>query len=80
MKQIRAQVDKVESDYDREKLQERLAKLAGGVAIIKVGGGSSSRSRRRRTASTTPCTPPRRLSRRAWSPAAVRHSSMPLAF
>ena len=38
--QIRAQVDKVESDYDREKLQERLAKLAGGVAIIKVGGGS----------------------------------------
>ncbi len=40
VKQIRAQVDKVESDYDREKLQERLAKLAGGVAIIKVGGGS----------------------------------------
>ncbi|MDB5486374.1 MAG: groL, partial [Reyranella sp.] len=40
IKQIRAQVDKVESDYDREKLQERLAKLAGGVAIIKVGGGS----------------------------------------
>jgi chaperonin GroEL len=38
--QIRAQIDKVESDYDREKLQERLAKLAGGVAIIKVGGGS----------------------------------------
>src|SRR3990167_547538 len=37
--QIRAQIDKVESDYDREKLQERLAKLAGGVAIIKVGGG-----------------------------------------
>ena len=40
VKQIRAQVEKVESDYDREKLQERLAKLAGGVAIIKVGGGS----------------------------------------
>ena len=37
---IKRQVDEVESDYDREKLQERLAKLAGGVAIIKVGGGS----------------------------------------
>ncbi|MSQ13535.1 MAG: chaperonin GroEL [Dehalococcoidia bacterium] len=40
MKQIRAQVDESTSDYDREKLQERLAKLAGGVAIIKVGGAT----------------------------------------
>jgi len=39
-KQIRAQVEETTSDYDREKLQERLAKLAGGVAVIKVGGGS----------------------------------------
>jgi chaperonin GroEL len=38
--QIRAQVDETSSDYDREKLQERLAKLAGGVAIIKVGGAT----------------------------------------
>jgi len=38
--QIRAQVEETTSDYDREKLQERLAKLAGGVAIIRVGGGS----------------------------------------
>jgi len=38
--QIRAQIDETESDYDREKLQERLAKLAGGVAVIRVGGGS----------------------------------------
>src|SRR6201994_2754664 len=36
--QIRAQIEETTSDYDREKLQERLAKLAGGVAIIKVGG------------------------------------------
>ena len=36
--QIRAQVEETTSDYDREKLQERLAKLAGGVAIIRVGG------------------------------------------
>ncbi|MDA8230842.1 MAG: chaperonin GroEL [Magnetospirillum sp.] len=39
-KQIRAQAEETTSDYDREKLQERLAKLAGGVAVIKVGGAS----------------------------------------
>ncbi|MGE5515584.1 MAG: chaperonin GroEL [Bacteroidota bacterium] len=39
-KQIRAQAEETSSDYDREKLQERLAKLAGGVAVIKVGGAS----------------------------------------
>jgi len=39
-KQIRAQVEETTSDYDREKLQERLAKLAGGVAVIKVGGST----------------------------------------
>jgi chaperonin GroEL len=38
--QIRAQIDETTSDYDREKLQERLAKLAGGVAVLKVGGAS----------------------------------------
>jgi chaperonin GroEL len=38
--QIRAQSEETTSDYDKEKLQERLAKLAGGVAIIRVGGGS----------------------------------------
>jgi len=38
--QIRAQVEDTSSDYDREKLQERVAKLAGGVAVIKVGAGS----------------------------------------
>ena len=38
--QIRAQVEETSSDYDREKLQERLAKLAGGVAIIRVGGAT----------------------------------------
>src|ERR1700680_472675 len=38
--QIRAQVEETTSDYDREKLQERLAKLAGGVAVIRVGGGT----------------------------------------
>jgi chaperonin GroEL len=38
--QIRAQIETTTSDYDREKLQERLAKLAGGVAVIKVGGAT----------------------------------------
>ena len=40
IKQIRAQIDASTSDYDKEKLQERLAKLAGGVAVIKVGAGT----------------------------------------
>ena len=42
IKQIRTQVDETTSDYDREKLQERLAKLAGGVAIIKVGAATET--------------------------------------
>ena len=40
IKQIRAEIDETTSDYDREKLQERLAKLAGGVAVIKVGAAT----------------------------------------
>jgi chaperonin GroEL len=40
IKQIRAQIEETTSDYDREKLQERLAKLAGGVAVIKVGAAT----------------------------------------
>jgi chaperonin GroEL len=42
IKQIRAQIEETTSDYDREKLQERLAKLAGGVAIIKVGAATET--------------------------------------
>ena len=42
IKQLRAQIDETTSDYDREKLQERLAKLAGGVAIIKVGAATET--------------------------------------
>ena len=40
MAQIKAQIEETSSDYDREKLQERLAKLSAGVAIIKVGAGT----------------------------------------
>ena len=42
MKEIRAQVEKTTSDYDREKLQERLAKIVGGVAIVKVGAATET--------------------------------------
>jgi chaperonin GroEL len=42
VKEIRGQVEKVTSDYDREKLQERLAKLVGGVAVIKVGAATET--------------------------------------
>jgi len=42
VKQIRTQVEETTSDYDREKLQERLAKLAGGVAVIKVGAATET--------------------------------------
>jgi chaperonin GroEL len=42
IKQIKVQIDETTSDYDREKLQERLAKLAGGVAVIKVGAATET--------------------------------------
>lgn len=46
--QIRAQIEETTSDYDREKLQERLAKLAGGVAVIRVGGSTELEVKERR--------------------------------
>ena len=42
VKQLRAQIEETTSDYDREKLQERLAKLAGGIAVIKVGAATET--------------------------------------
>ena len=46
--QIRAQIEETTSDYDREKLQERLAKLAGGVAIIRIGGSTEVEMKERK--------------------------------
>ena len=66
--QIRAEIDNSDSDYDREKLQERLAKLAGGVAVIKAGAATASR---------TPCATPRLPSRRASSPVVASHFCRP---
>jgi chaperonin GroEL len=47
-RQMRAQIEETTSDYDREKLQERLAKLAGGVAVIRVGGSSEAEVKERK--------------------------------
>ncbi|MBV9706024.1 MAG: chaperonin GroEL [Chloroflexi bacterium] len=49
IRQIRAQIEETTSDYNREKLQERLAKLAGGVALIKVGAGTEVELKYRKT-------------------------------
>jgi chaperonin GroEL len=48
VKQIRAQIDETTSDYDREKLQERLAKLVGGVALIRVGAATEVEMKEKR--------------------------------
>ena len=48
VKQIKAQIEETTSDYDKEKLQERLAKLAGGVAVIKVGGATEMEVKERK--------------------------------
>jgi len=50
MQQIRREIDKVTSEYDREKLQERLAKLSGGVAVIRVGAPSESEMKAKKDA------------------------------
>jgi len=48
VKQLRVQIDETTSDYDREKLQERLAKLVGGVAVIKVGAATETEMKERK--------------------------------
>ena len=50
VKQIKAQIEETKSDYDREKLQERLAKLAGGVAVIRVGAPAESEMKAKKEA------------------------------
>ncbi len=50
IRQIRAQIEKTSSDYDREKLEERLARLAGGVAVIRVGAPSEAEMKSRKEA------------------------------
>lgn len=64
VEQIRAQIEETSSDYDREKLQERMAKLAGGVAVIKVGAATEVEMKERKARSRTHCTPPAPQSKR----------------
>ena len=75
--QIKAQVEETTSDYDREKLQERLAKLAGGVAVIRVGGSTEVEVKEKKDESTTRCTRPRPRSRKASFPAEALRSCAP---
>jgi chaperonin GroEL len=56
--QIRRQIEETTSDYDREKLQERLAKLAGGVAVINVGAATETEMKEKKAASKTRSTRP----------------------
>ena len=71
VKQIRVQIEEATSDYDREKLQERVAKLAGGVAVIRVGAATEVEMKERRLASKTRCTPPAPPLKKASWPAAA---------
>ena len=67
--QIKTQIEETTSDYDREKLQERLAKLAGGVAVLRVGGATEIevRERKDRVDDAMHATPPASLASRSWS-------------
>ena len=66
--QIRAEIERTDSDYDREKLQERLAKLAGGVAVIKAGAATEVELKERKHRIEDAVRNARRPSRRASSP------------
>jgi len=64
VKQIRVQIEEATSDYDKEKLQERVAKLAGGVAVIKVGAATEVEMKEKKAASRTRCMRPAPQSKR----------------
>lgn len=73
---IRSQIEATTSDYDREKLQERVAKLAGGVAVIKVAVQLKSKSKNAKIALMMLCTLPAQLFRKVLFLVVVRHSFM----
>lgn len=64
--QIRQQIEEATSDYDREKLQERVAKLAGGVAVLKVGAATEVEMKEKKHALKMPCTQPVLRLKKAW--------------
>ena len=69
--QMKAQIEATTSDYYCEKLQERLAKLAGGVAVIRVGGATEVEVKERKDRATMRCTRPGPPSRKVSCPAAA---------
>jgi chaperonin GroEL len=77
VKQVRVQIEEATSDYDREKLQERVAKLAGGVALIKVGAATEVEMKEKKARVEDALTRPARPSRKASSRAAASHCCVP---
>ncbi|MEZ5261931.1 MAG: chaperonin GroEL [Acidimicrobiales bacterium] len=77
--QIKAEIDSTDSDYDREKLQERLAKLSGGVAVIKVGAATEVELKERKHRIEGAVSATGRRSRRASWPAAAPPAAGPRA-
>lgn len=69
--EIRQQIETATSDYDKEKLQERVAKLAGGVAVIKVGAATEVEMKEKKTAWKTRCTLPAQPLKKVWLQAAA---------
>jgi len=65
VEQLRSQIEESTSNYDKEKLQERVAKLSGGVAVIKVGAVTKVEMKEKKPASRMPCMRPARRSRKA---------------
>ena len=71
MAQIKTQIQDTSSDYDREKLQERVAKLAGGVAVIKVGASTEIEMKEKKDRVDDALHATRAAVEEAWSRAAV---------
>jgi chaperonin GroEL len=78
IKQLKQEIENTDSDFDREKLQERLAKLSGGVAVVKVGAATETEMKEKKHRVETRCRPPAPPSRRASSRAAASRSSTPV--
>ena len=73
IQQIRREIEKTTSDYDREKLEERLAKLSGGVAVIRVGAPTEAEMKAKKEALDMPSARPKPRWPRELSPAAGSH-------
>jgi chaperonin GroEL len=74
IKQLKSEIETTDSDFDREKLQERLAKLSGGVAVIKVGAATETEMKEKKHRVEDALQATRAASRRASSPAAASRS------